>query len=158
MHEINKCSVEHLYWSCRWCDGVTLLSPMILIFTVPTNDTCTNNGDLRLVRRTYRYSEYEGRLEVCYNRQWGTICDDSWGSTDAGVACRQLGYSRISKFTTACYTIYVYWMWRELFVIMHANIFLRKHYTQYFGSVLKCMSMLEIHHANDLKQPFFKDK
>ena len=99
MHEINKCSVEHLYWSCRWCDGVTLLSPMILIFTVPTNDTCTTNGDLRLVRGTYySYSEYEGRLEVCYNGQWGTICDDSWGSTDAGVACRQLGYSGISKF------------------------------------------------------------
>ena len=81
---------------------------MILIFIVPTNDTCTTNGDLRLVGGTYySYSEYVGRLEVCYNGQWGTICDDSWGSKDAGVACRQLGYSGISKFYNHV-TRYVY--------------------------------------------------
>ena len=35
----------------------------------------------------------EGRVEVCSNYQWGTVCDDFWGTVDASVACRQAGFS-----------------------------------------------------------------
>ena len=47
-------------------------------------------GVLRLVGGR---SSNEGRVEICINGVWGTVCHSSWGDNDARVVCRQLGYS-----------------------------------------------------------------
>ena len=60
-----------------------------IIITVLCND-----GDIRLVGGTL---EEEGRVEVCMNEAWGTVCDDSFTNVDANVVCGQLGYSRYSE-------------------------------------------------------------
>ena len=45
-------------------------------------------GDIRVVNGS---NPLEGRLEICINNAWGTVCRDSFSSDDAQVACRQLG-------------------------------------------------------------------
>lgn len=52
--------------------------------------TVCNNGDLRLQDGP---SEREGRVEICMNGIWGSICDNLWDDVDATVVCRQLGFS-----------------------------------------------------------------
>lgn len=37
-------------------------------------------------------NEREGRVEVCIEQQWGSICDNSWTRLDAAVICTQLGH------------------------------------------------------------------
>lgn len=68
-HAVDLCVLHNIY---------------IFLFT----DNCTE-GDMRLAGGE---TPREGRVEICLEGQWGTVCDTFWGSPDAQVACRQLGF------------------------------------------------------------------
>ena len=47
---------------------------------------CTD-GEIRL---TDGSNALEGRVEICFNRAWGTVCDTGFGNDEAQVICTQL--------------------------------------------------------------------
>ena len=53
--------------------------------------------DQGAVRLSGGFIDQEGRVEVCHDNVWGSICDDGWDNTDAHVICGQLGYDKLGK-------------------------------------------------------------
>ena len=68
------------------CIGV--LGSYFFMLLSTAGQSCSH-GALRLVGGR---SSNEGRVEICINGVWGTVCNSGWGSSNARVVCRQLGF------------------------------------------------------------------
>lgn len=70
-------------------------------YTIAIGINNCSDGDVRLVGGS---SPTEGRVEICFDRLWGTICGSNWDYRDAAVTCRQLGLPAIGllRLLTFC--------------------------------------------------------
>ena len=55
-------------------------------------DSTTGNNDEVQFRLVGSDSESEGRVEVLYAGEWGTVCDDDFHADEANVVCKSLGF------------------------------------------------------------------
>ena len=86
----------------------------------PAPDSCTSNmdigvfcpeegtlavcrtGDLRLEGSSEAPEiARAGRVEVCINNQWGTVCDDSWDERGVNLVCSKL-FGETGQSFSAC--------------------------------------------------------
>ncbi|KAA0720726.1 Deleted in malignant brain tumors 1 protein [Triplophysa tibetana] len=94
-----------------WMDDVRCNGNESSVKDCPSNalgtSTCSHKKDVgvtcRRVKLIKTTKQYSGRVEVLYNGQWGTVCDDGWDLTDAAVVCKHMGFGTPKNATTGAF-------------------------------------------------------
>ena len=88
---------RHTYTQCRVaiCDNSIVIMSSILYADTTRIWEHPYNLQVRLTRGD---TVNQGLVEVYCGGQWGTVCDDGFGQTEADTICRQLGYASANRY------------------------------------------------------------
>lgn len=59
---------------------------------------CTN-GDISLIDGP---NVREGRVQICLNKAWGTVCNTRFSDEDAAIACLSMEFEKIGIVLVYC--------------------------------------------------------
>ena len=75
---------------------IIIMHMIIIKHPIESTSYC-EEGSVHLVNGS---SAEAGRLEVCSNNIWGSVCGDGFSATDAYVICRQIGLGQSGIFAS----------------------------------------------------------
>ena len=110
INDLNCTGNENSLWDCpqngltdytcsNYDDASVICQCKIFIFALNygvhliVNDVVYSNCTTGDVRLTDGPTEYEGRVEICMNGVWGSVCDYGWDTNETITVCKQLGYA-----------------------------------------------------------------
>ena len=67
--------------------------PYSFSYGLLVSTACRDGNVLLMNGSVASFGQREGRVEICKNNVYGTVCDDFWDRLDGDVVCRQLNFT-----------------------------------------------------------------